>query len=193
MTAESAPRIDHWMPRWDFSEFHETRVAASPEQTWDAIQTIDLAEHRVARAILAMRGLPGRLMGRGRTGPPARITLDDFEAQGFVPLESLPHRELIIGLTGRFWRPTGGIETTDPATFHEPVPAGLARVAWNFLLTPGAGGTHLSTETRILCADPGTRRRFGAYWFLIRGGSGLLRRFMLGMIREQAEATAAAP
>ena len=53
------------------------------------------------------------------------------------------------------------------------------------------GGTELTTETRVLCADAGARRRFLPYWYLIRPASGMIRRVMLREIRRSAEATEA--
>jgi hypothetical protein len=69
------------------------------------------------------------------------------------------------------------------------VPAGRARAGWNFMTAAvPEGGTQLSTETRVLCGDAATRRRFRWYWRVIRPGSGLIRRAMLASIRRAAEA-----
>jgi hypothetical protein len=48
----------------------------------------------------------------------------------------------------------------------------------------------LSTETRILATDPRTRRSFAAYWFLIRAGSGAIRREVLRVVAGRAESHA---
>ena len=37
-------------------------------------------------------------------------------------------------------------------------------------------------KTRILATDPGTRRSFAAYWFLIRPGSSAIRREVLAVV-----------
>jgi hypothetical protein len=44
----------------------------------------------------------------------------------------------------------------------------------------------LTTETRVLGTDRRTRRLFAVYWFVIRGGSGLIRRVWLRGIRHHA-------
>jgi hypothetical protein len=96
--------------------------------------------------------------------------------------------ELVLGVLGRFWTVSGercanvGVET-----FHVGPPAGLALAGWNFTIAPFRDGLSvLRTETRVLCA-PDVRRKFGLYWRLIRPGSGLIRREMLGAIRRAAE------
>jgi hypothetical protein len=67
--------------------------------------------------------------------------------------------------------------------------AGYAKMAANFRLDPIAGGraTRLSTETRVVCTDPSSARRFGRYWRLIRPASGATRRSWLTAIKRRAE------
>jgi hypothetical protein len=75
---------------------------------------------------------------------------------------------------------------------RDPVPAGVARAGWNFALNETEPGrTLLTTETRVACGDPATRRRFRIYWLFIRPGSGLIRRLMLRSIKRAAERPAA--
>ncbi|OLC35432.1 MAG: hypothetical protein AUH81_10350 [Candidatus Rokubacteria bacterium 13_1_40CM_4_69_5] len=74
--------------------------------------------------------------------------------------------------------------------FREPAPPGTAKAAWNFAVGRRSdGATELRTETRVLCADVATRRRFRAYWTLIGPFSGLIRREMLAAVRSAAEST----
>lgn len=116
-------------------------------------------------------------------------TVATFEQHGFRILESRSPEELVIGLEGRFWRPSGGVCTPPPDSFLGSTPvAGTARAAWNFRVTrTGPDRCELSTETRVLCASPEVKRRFLPYWWLVRPGSGLIRRQMLLAIRDRAE------
>ena len=57
-----------------------------------------------------------------------------------------------------------------------------------FRLEPTRLGTLLSTETRVLAPDPGTRRAFATYWFFIRPASGAIRREVLRRVAHRAEA-----
>lgn len=193
--------IDDYLPRWHVRERHRVVVRASAAEVWDALRTADLASSPLVSALLAMRGLPGALV-RGRAGVAALgrearapVTLSSFEAHGFRVLAERPHEELLIGLEGQFWKPTGGIATPDADAFRaRPPAAGMARAVWNFTLdaraAQGPGAVELRTETRVLCADAATRRRFLPYWWIIRPGSGLIRRAMLHAIRRRAESAA---
>jgi hypothetical protein len=170
--------LDEWLRGHDFSERHQIVCRASPARTWRALHEADLADSRLARALLALRGM----------SPPGRLTLDALIARGFAVLVEHPERELVMGLAGKFWKPSGGRIATDAAAFRGPIPPGTVRAAWNFLAEPrGDGSTVLHTETRIACADDAARRRFRAYWFVIRPGSGLIRRAILRAIRAHAE------
>lgn len=188
--------LDEFFPVHDASERHSTRIAASPAAVFAALRTADLSGHIVTRALLALRALPAWLMRRAKPlAPPAsaRLTLAAFEQHGFVVLAERVPEELLIGLQGRFWTLTGQLEPLDAVAARRPVPTGRARAGWNFSTQalPG-GGTLLSTETRIVCADAATRRRFLWYWRLIQPGSGLIRRAMLSRIKREAERVPAA-
>jgi hypothetical protein len=108
---------------------------------------------------------------------------------GFALIGERPHEELVLGAVGRFWRARGELCATSPVRFHEPAPPGTAKAAWNFAVGLRSGGamTEVRTETRVLCADLASRRRFRAYWVLIRPFSGLIKREMLAAIRSAAE------
>ncbi len=123
-----------------------------------------------------------------RTRMAASITLRVLEEQGLVILAETPPQELLIGLVGTFWTLRGGSRPVDAHTFRAPQPQGTARAAWNFAVEEGTDGRcRLATETRVQCADAASRRRFRYYWWVIRPGSGLIRRFMLRAIRQKAE------
>ncbi len=183
--------LDDYFPSYDASEHHSIRIATPPAAVYAALRTADLSGHVITRALLALRALPVMLMrraARSSSKTSGRVTLADFERRGFVVLAERPPDELLIGLQGRFWTLTGALEPLDAALARQPVPSGRARAGWNFRLESlPDGATRLSTETRVRCADAATRRRFRWYWRLIRPGSGLIRRVMLGSIKREAE------
>jgi len=180
--------IDDYLPRYDVSEYHEAIVPASAATTYAAIEQADLAGSWLVKLLFGMRELPSLLSGSGeRRSPFAPVTLRDVTRAGFCRLAEDPGREIVLGVTGSFWKPTGNVARTDPARFREPPPAGTARAAWNFVVaerTPGE--SLLSTETRVLCADAASLRSFHRYWLVVAPFSGLIRTLMLRSITAAA-------
>jgi hypothetical protein len=178
--------IDEWMPRWDVVERHETRIRASRERVWRAGRTLDLGASPVIRALFALRSLPA-LFSRQPRQEALGITMDGLLRSGFVLLGERPGEELLLGLVGQFWRPSGCILrlTADEVRgFDRP---GYAVAAWNFTLADDGEAVRLATETRVRCTDDASRRSFRRYWRLIGPFSGLTRREMLRSIRRACE------
>jgi hypothetical protein len=195
MRAESAATgpevalLDRFAPHPDASEVHRAGVAAPPEAVYRALWTVDFARSPVVAGLLALRALPGWIRSRG-TGPRGReLTLNRILELGFGRLAEEPDREIVLGVSGRFWHPTGNLEPFRPEDFSRPVPPGMARGVWSFRVVPRAdGGTLLSTETRVTCGDAASRFRFRLYWLAVRPFSGLIRIAMLRSVRRAAEA-----
>lgn len=187
--------IDDYLPRYDVVERHSIRVRATQAQTYAAITATDFASGPIIRVLFALRMLPGALLhGRSglraltqrRAGP---MTLASMERSGFHRLEERVPSELAIGIEGRFWTLSGDRCTPSAEVFRRrPPEPGTARAVWDFRVRAVDGGQcELSTETRVLCADEATRRRFLPYWLVVRPGSGLIRHEMLRAIRRTAE------
>ena len=186
--------IDELLPKFDVSERHRVEVRAAPATTYAALREADLAESSLARALLVLRAMPGTL-SKGMAGirelrksGRSSVTLGSFQDKGFRILAENPPHEIVIGLEGKFWVPTGALVTPAAEAFKTTaIPKGTARAVWNFSVTGVGTGSELATETRVLCADPATRRRFLPYWALIRIGSGFIRVSMLAAIKKKAE------
>jgi hypothetical protein len=188
-----APLLDAWLPHYEFSERHARRVRAPADAVHRALHEIDVARIPLVRVLMTLRALPGLSFApratlaklRSRARGERRVGL--MALDGFALLADTP-REVVLGLTGRFWRASGEIVPSDALTFRDVPPPGAARVAMNFLLTPQADGTTLvSTETRIHVPDEAARRKFRWYWRAIRLGSGAIRRAMLAALKRAAE------
>jgi hypothetical protein len=186
--------LDQLLREADFDERHSVTVAAPPGLTFDAIRRADLGGGPLTRTLLLLRALPGLLVAPRETfrrflrRGSRRVTVDALASAGFVILAEEPGRELVLGTIGRFWRASGGMRpfvAAEFAGFHEP---GWAKAAWNFRVDAAPDGrTTLSTETRVRCTDPRSRRTFRRYWRLVRPFSGLIRIEMLRAIRREAE------
>ena len=190
-------RLDTWMPQPLVTSHHAMTVEAPLAHTYAALLDTDFSRHPLVVALMASRMLPAFVVSPAATWRKAREArartvgrLKTLLSADFALLEEAPPHELVLGLTGRFWTPSGGLVPTRPETFRDPVPAGLARVAWNFHLMPlDAGRTVLSTETRVACGDPATARRFTWYWRLIKPGSAAIRWAILHQVKRTAERT----
>jgi hypothetical protein len=187
--------LDDYLPEFDVRTSYTTRITASPARVYASLWTVNFDHWGVTRALYAVRTLPSFLARPRETLRRFHdelfrkpFTLDAMLSEGFALLEERPGEELVLGTVGRFWRARGELCATSPVRFRAPAPAGTAKAAWNFevrIRTDGA--TELRTETRVLCADVATRRRFLAYWTLIRPFSGLIRQEMLAAVRSAAE------
>ena len=152
----------------DALERHDVRVQAPPEAVLAALWRAELGGP-IVRTLLALRAVPAALADAGSarrrlaallTRP--GLTLGDLQRTGFVRLAERPGREVVLGLTGRFWTLGGGLLPTDPARWSAGPPAGAAQAAWSFsAAADDDAGTRLETETRVRCADAAARRAFG--------------------------------
>lgn len=178
--------IDEWMPAWDAAERHETRIRAPNERVWRAMRTLDLAASPVVKALFALRSIPA-LFSRQRRDRALGSTLETLQRNGFVLLDERPGEELLLGLVGRFWRPSGGVlrlTADEVRAFDRP---GYAVATWNFTLADDGDAVRLATETRVRCTDDASRRSFRRYWAIVGPFSALTRREMLRTLRRACE------
>ena len=181
--------LDAVLPEYDVSKRHRVVIRAPPERVFEEILRFDFRSSRVTGVLMALRGYGGRLR-RAETEVRGRGTLPESLARfGFTPLAEAPGEELVFGLVGQFWRPSGGLRTVSAsefAAFREP---GFAKAAWNLLCSETADPavTELSTETRVACYGDAARRKFLLYWRVVEPFSGLIRRSLLGGVRRAAE------
>ena len=168
--------LDELLPRYDYRERHETFVpGAPPERIYHATRNLDFRSSRVVRLLFRLRGMPAEA-----------ASLDGLVRLGFIPLADAPPTEMVFGVAGRFWDVRSRPARLSAAGFQAFDKPGTARAAFNFEAKAWGGGSLLSTETRIACADRAARRRFGVYWFFIRPFSGLIRRIWLRQIARAA-------
>jgi len=202
-------QIDLWLPRYEFEEQHAIVVRAPIARVRRALAGLDFGRIPLVRALMAIRRLPGRLMSpraphathaTRATAPTTAVAPSDpgthrsglAALDGFLLLADEPD-EIVLGVTGRFWKIRGEILASERASFRAPPPEGTARAAMNVRLTAESPHrTRVATETRIHCADDATRRAFGRYWRLIRLGSGATRIALLRALRRAAETDEAA-
>ena len=171
--------IEDCLPKFDFSERHQTIIPASPNDVRRAVDEWRPMESFLWRWLVRLRGL----------GSPKGSLREWGEANGFLCLAETED-EVVYGQAGRFWSPNERAAMVSPRTVEEfrgLNDPSVAVAVMNFLVEPLAPArTRLYTETRIRCLGPAARRSFRLYWLVIRPFSGLLRRAMLSGIRARA-------
>lgn len=169
--------IDKFLPRYHFSEWHYTNVKAREEHVYSSLMTCDMGRSKVIRCLFRLRGLPK-----------SKLHLERLSDIGFQILGSVPNREWVIGMVGRFWTRSAGIEKINPDDFLAFNDPAYAKAKANFTIEPLPNGSvRLATETRILCNSDANRNLFCAYWRVIRLFSGWIRHEMLRLIKHDSE------
>jgi hypothetical protein len=186
--------IHDFLPEFDVIERHQILINAPVSQAYAALHSTNFGRPHLVRALLALRALPSWLLrrSRGQTSgaeSPKTLTLKTFLNYGFVLLSEDKEKEVVLGVVGRFWTPTGCLEGSDGERFRQEERPGLAKAAWNFAFEELRNGTRVTTETRVKCTDRSSRRRFKMYWLVVGPFSGLIRRSMLRELRRTAERT----
>jgi hypothetical protein len=181
-----ATRLDTFLPKYDVHDQHSIAVDAAPATVLDEVRRMTASDVPVMVALMAIRRLPDLLLGRRALRPSNRPVLEQMERAGFVQLAT-EHDELVLGIVGRFWRPSADLRRIPAESFTGFAEPGWAKAAVNFQVARDGDRTVLSTETRILAADAHARRRFRCYWRLIRLGSAAIRVAWLGAIKRRAE------
>jgi hypothetical protein len=168
---------EKYLPGFHFNEKHSIVISASPEIIASQIETLDASSSWIVRALLAMRGIPkGTSKG-----------IEGWKKMGFILLEQ-QDKEIILGLMGQFWKASGNVQKVEAEKFVSFSDSEFAKATWNFEIKPyKTNQVVLETETRILCMNENTRKKFGRYWFFIRPFSGLIRMQMLKAIKKKAE------
>jgi len=180
--------IDRYLPAYEWNEVHSIEIAAEPAAVLAAVRAVTAGEIRLVGLLMWLRALPARLLGHR---PPVRgggPLLEEVLRWTFVLLAE-NESEMVVGTVGRFWQPRAThAEFRDGDAFVAFDTPGWAKAAMNFSVSDaGSGRTRLSTETRIAVTDAGARRRFAAYWLIVRPGSGLIRLLWLRAVKKRAE------
>ncbi len=190
--AQPKSRLDEILPEYQFSERHEIRVHATPDQVSAAIKEVTFADLSAYSALMRVRGMAAGHFSRVPNRAD-KVRISDKlgnPRSGFIQLEN-GDRETVGGMVGRPWaggRKPGVQDLVTYRAFQDP---DSVKIAYNMQVEDlGSGWSRVSSETRILALDDSARRKMARYWRLIVPGSGLIRRQWLAAIRRRAEAAA---
>ncbi len=181
--AAATPLLERLMPAHDFGERHERTIAADPGSVRAAIRAVTPDDVPMARVLMSLRGISRR------TGPGDRPFIEGMTRIGFAELDDGSEEEMVFGGIGQPWHLSGGetVAVEDAASFASFERHGFVRMAMDFRIRPAPQGTRLQTRTWVKATDPGSRRRFRAYWLAVKPGSGIIRRSLLSAIARRAE------
>jgi hypothetical protein len=179
----AASILDRYLPEFDVRERQSRLLQADVGAVRAAIGQVDLTGIPVVRALLVLRALPGRLrawMGGRATPIPPPFTLADMPRAGWIPLVEGPE-EVAFGTLTQPWRIGNEAPlVVDREAFAAFATPGYAKVAFFIRADPdGPHRTRVRTETRVATTDPRSRRRFAAYWVVVRPLSALIRWLVL--------------
>ncbi len=166
--------IDKYLPHYTFNEFHEIVVNSPIENVYHVAKDVDLAKSRIIKMLFKIRGLPTK-----------RLNLQHFiDDIGFTNLEENYPFESLVG----FWARMKIAKITSYEDFVNNTISPWLKVVWNFQFEElESDRTNVSTETRVLCVAPITKLTFGLYWSIIKPFSGITRKQMLNIIKDDAE------
>jgi hypothetical protein len=180
------PLLDRFMPVYEVREVHQTRVAAPAEVTYSAVEALDFQKSPLVKAIFTGREI---IMGSTPVARPAQSFLQEVRALGWRVLAEQPGRYLLMGAVTRSWEANVTFRGLSPEEFPLFEAPGYAKIVWIVAVEPvGLSASVIRTETRVSTTDAESRRRFRRYWSFLSPGILLIRREMLRMIRQEAEA-----
>ena len=169
---------EKYLPQADVSRSESIEIVAPLEKVFPIVETLNFEKSKIIYWLFKLRGIP----------VPESLSLEGLERINFVKLETILNREIMIGLIGQFWTPTGRLKRFKPEEFVNLNQLSDAKATWNFeLIQIDDSRTRLYTETRIFCPTAETKRKFKRYWKVIQPFSSWIRREILRAIKKQAE------
>ena len=159
------------LPVYHHREHHSIWIDAPPDVALAAARATRPEDVPLVSMLFRLRGLRS-----GRDTP----IWTSMQSRGFRL-----HDPETLTLIGRPWTRGGSLRAGDDFLgFSEP---GYAKMAMDLRALPDGEGARLETETRVFLTDAAARRRFGAYWVVVRPFSGLIRRRWLHAAKQRAE------
>jgi hypothetical protein len=162
------------------------RVAAPAEITLSAAKDTDLQQSAVVRAIFRTRELVLGAEPDAVARP--KGLLAQMTSLGWGVLAERPGREIVVGAVTQPWMADVTFRALPPDRFRDFREPGYVKIVWTLRTDPvGVSESIFRTETRVATTDATARRRFRWYWARFSPGIILIRRVMLGNLKQEAE------
>lgn len=172
--------LEEYLPRYTFRHRYTTVVQCGDlARVYGIARDVDLSRSRLIRLLFRLRGLQERAHGHWRARAFCR-------AMGWTELAQNPPGEFLVA----YWRRRRIEPIDDAAQFKKAMPAATQQVGFAFRFRQLDGQrVEIDTETRVLCLGWRSKLAFFAYWIVIKPFSGLVRKEILRLIRQEAEAS----
>jgi hypothetical protein len=178
--------LDRFMPEYEIVERHSVEVSAPAPVTFDVAKNLDLFESTPVRQIFRARE---RFLGaRPDETVRPRGLLPRTQSMGWVVLVETPDREVVVGAVTRPWEADVVFRSVPPQEFAAFAEPDYVKIVWTLRADAVDPATSVfRTETRAVATDADARRKFRRYWAFVSPGIFLIRWFMLGPLKAEAE------
>jgi hypothetical protein len=178
--------LDDVIPKSHYHTSQSRIVRADPSTVWNELHRVTMSALPLSYALEGLRLLPARLAGKKPQRLPGRTFL---EVTPIPVVYSEPPLIAIAAGLSQAWRLLGGSRPPrlDAVALRSWSQPGWIKVGMEYRLESVPVGTRITIETRVLATDPTTRRKFAAYWFVIRASSGAIRSEVLRVVAHRAE------
>lgn len=190
-----ATLLDESLPVFEFVDAQSIVIRASPAAILAAYRALTIGDIPLFGLLVRLRGLPDRLSGglHGSLASARRfLDLALSPGSGWILLGEAPGGESVIGSIGRYAQlRIAFLPPEDAAAFKAFADPRYTKIALGLRVIPGGdpNGRHtVVMETRTHVPDRQERRRFAAYWLVIKPFEGLMARGALRALKRRAEA-----
>ena len=169
--------IQKFLPNPRHTEIHRIFVAAKPEIAWQAARHFDMSEIGWIKLLFDIRTFPDALLGKKGQGVKPGLGIDEITKTdtGFMILDEIPGKEVVIGSVGKYWHlkiPFQHLTITEYMAFNKP---GFGKIAWGIAVEPFLSGSTIAIELRTSATDDPSWKKFYLYYSVIGIGSKLIR------------------
>ena len=135
-----------------------------------------MAEVPWIRFLFGVRTLPEKFTN-GKTGTRPGLSVDQITraGSGFMILEEIPGREVVVGSVGRFWHLNIPFREVTPDKFRDFDTPGYGKLAWSISVEPFRDGSTIAIEVRTSATDASAWKKLNRYYHVIGPGSRLIR------------------
>ena len=165
--------LNSFLPDYFLREVHHVAVRTSLSETFRKFCSFDMSSIPWIRNLFRLRTIFDR-----KNEEPFHLTLRDaYQKGGFILLEEIPGKELVVGAIGKFWRPAIAFKKVNACEYADFHREGFAKVAWSLRCEPRiGGGTLCSFELRVGANDAISAVKMRTYYSFIGPFSRRIRR-----------------